>query len=55
MISRTIFTRRISGHLRDGPKSVLPSTWRRMVNKAEVVTDDLGKLQTGFKKFLSGT
>ena len=33
-------------------KSVIRSTWKRMVNKAEVVTDDLGKIQHGFKKQL---
>ena len=33
-------------------KSVIRSTWKRMVNKAEVVTDELGKLQMGFKKGL---
>ena len=30
------------GHLRDGPEKRIRSTWRRMVNKAEFVTDDLG-------------
>ena len=34
-------------------KSVIRSTWKRMVNKAEVVTDDLGKLQMGFKNQFS--